>query len=45
MVDEDKTNLFNFTLRDSAYDWCNNYMRDLPNYRFGDLQQIFYKCY
>jgi hypothetical protein len=26
-----KTNLFNFTLKDNALDWCNNYMQDHPN--------------
>jgi hypothetical protein len=26
-----KTNLFKFTLKDNALDWCNNCMRDHPN--------------
>jgi hypothetical protein len=26
MVDEKMANLFNFTLRNNALDWCNNYM-------------------
>jgi hypothetical protein len=24
-------NLFNFTLTDIVFDWCNNYMGDYPN--------------
>lgn len=31
---EETTNLFNFTLKDNASNWCNNYMRNRPNYKF-----------
>lgn len=31
---EETTNLFNFTLKDNASNWCNNYMRNHPNYKF-----------
>jgi hypothetical protein len=30
--------MFNFTLRDNTYDWCNNYMRDNPNCRLANLE-------
>jgi hypothetical protein len=36
-MDEEITNLFNFTLKANASYWCNNYMRDHPNYRFVDM--------
>jgi len=25
-------NLFSFTFKDIVYDWCNNYIRDYPDY-------------
>ncbi len=37
MVDEEITNLFNFTLRNNALDWCNNNIWDHPNCRFIGL--------
>jgi hypothetical protein len=43
MVDEEITNMFNFTLRNNAYNWCKNYIRSNPNYRFTDLEQAFYR--
>jgi hypothetical protein len=45
MIDEGITNLFNFTLKDNASNWCNNYMRDHPNYIFTNLKQVFCRCY
>ncbi len=45
IIDEEITNLFNFTLKDNTYDWCNKYMRDNPNCRFVDLEQTFYRRY
>ncbi len=39
------TNLFNFMLRDNAFDWCNNYMCDHPKCRFVDLEQALCKQY
>ncbi len=36
-------NLFNFTLNNNAYNWCNNYMQNNPNNKFVDLEQVFYK--
>jgi hypothetical protein len=41
MINEQIVNLFNFTIRNNAYDWCNNYMWDHPNCRFVDLEQTF----
>jgi hypothetical protein len=41
MVDEEIANLFNFTLRDNAFKWCNNYMQDHPNYRFVKFNKVF----
>jgi hypothetical protein len=40
-IDEEITNLFNFTLIDNALKWCNNYMQDHPNYRFVELKKVF----
>ncbi len=45
MIDEEITNLFNFTLQNNASNCCNNYMRNHPNYRFINLKQIFCRCY
>ncbi len=45
IIDEEITNLFNFTLRNNAFDWCNNYMRNNPNCRLIDLEQAFYRHY
>ncbi len=28
-------NLFNFTLKDIVFNWCNNYMGDYPNCTFA----------
>jgi hypothetical protein len=36
-------NLFNFTLKDTVSDRCNNYMGDYPNYIFVELQLAFCK--
>ncbi len=44
-IDEKRTNLFNFTLRNNASNWCNNYIWSNPNCRFADLEQDFYKWY
>jgi hypothetical protein len=45
MIDEEITNLFNFTLKNNASNCCNSYMRDHPNYRFTNLEQVFCRCY
>jgi hypothetical protein len=45
IVNEEITNLLNFTLRDNTFNWCNNYMRNNPNYRFADLEQAFCRQY
>lgn len=45
MINEQIANLFNFTIRNNAYDWCNNYMWDHPNHRFVNLEQAFYRWY
>lgn len=44
-VDEEITNLSNFTLKDNALKWCNNYMQDHPNYRFVELEKVFCQQY
>jgi hypothetical protein len=37
-IDDAKiVNLFSFTLGDTVFDWCNNYMGDYPNYIFAEL--------
>jgi hypothetical protein len=28
-------NMFNFTLKDIVFDWCNNYMGDYPDHTFA----------
>jgi hypothetical protein len=35
-------NLFSFTLSDTMYNWCNNYMGNYPNYKKNGniLQEI-----
>jgi len=43
-INEEITNLFNFTLKDNASNWCNNYMRNHLNCRFTNLKQAFCKC-
>jgi hypothetical protein len=35
--DANIVNLFNFTLKDTMSNWCNNYMGDYPNYNFVKL--------
>ncbi len=45
MVDEKIVNQFNFTLKDNAFDWCNNYVQDHPNYRSTNLEQAFCRHY
>jgi hypothetical protein len=45
MLIEEIKNLSNFTLKDNALNWCNNYMRDFLNHRFADLEQIFCRQY
>jgi hypothetical protein len=45
MVDEETTNMFNFTLRNNTSNWCNNYMGGNPNCRFTNLEQAFYRRY
>jgi hypothetical protein len=37
MIDEEITNLLNFTLKDNASYLCNNYMQNHPNYKFIEL--------
>jgi hypothetical protein len=44
-INEQIINLFNFTFRNNASDWCNNYMCDHPNRRFVNLEQAFYRRY
>ncbi len=34
-------NLFNSTLIDTMFDWCNNYLGDCPNCTFVELQLVF----
>jgi hypothetical protein len=36
-------NLFSFTLENTIFDWCNNYMGNCPNYIFVELQLTFCK--
>jgi hypothetical protein len=45
MINEEITNMFNFKLKDNASDWCNNYMRNHPHYKFVDLEHAFCKHY
>jgi hypothetical protein len=44
-INEEITNMFNFKLKDNASNWCNNYMRNHPHYRFVDLEHTFCKHY
>ncbi len=37
-INEEIKNLFNFTLKENASNWCNNYMIDHPNCRFTNLE-------
>jgi len=45
MVDEETTNMFNFTLRNNTSNWCNNYMGGNTNCRFTNLEQAFCRRY
>jgi hypothetical protein len=45
VVDEKITNVINFTFKNNTFNWCNNYMRNNPNYRFVNLKQAFYRQY
>ncbi len=45
MVNEEITNLSNFTLKNNASNWCNIYMRDFSNCKFADLEQTFCRQY
>jgi len=38
MVDEEITNMFDFTFKENASYWCNNYMKVSLNYIFIDLE-------
>ncbi len=40
-IDEEITNMFNFTLKDNASNWCNSYMKVYLNCRFVDLKHVF----
>jgi hypothetical protein len=33
--DAEIVNMFNFTLKDIMFDWCNNYLGDYPNCTFA----------
>lgn len=44
-VDDKITNLFNFTLRNNAFNWCNNYIQNNLDYRFVNLEQAFCRWY
>jgi hypothetical protein len=35
--------LSSFTLRDSIFEWGENYVQDNPNYIFEELEQTFCK--
>jgi hypothetical protein len=37
--------VFNYMLKDTALDWCHNYMLEFPDYTFLELTQTFYKCH
>jgi hypothetical protein len=43
-IDEEMANMFNFTLKDNASNWCNSYMKVHLNCRFVDLEHVFSKC-
>jgi hypothetical protein len=36
-------NAFNYTLKETASNWCQNYMSKFPNYSFYELMQVFCK--
>jgi hypothetical protein len=38
-------NLFNFTLRDTMFDWCNNYLGNYLDCTFVKLYLTFYERY
>jgi hypothetical protein len=42
-TNEEIKNMFNFTLKNNAFNWFNNYIRSNPNYRYADLEQVFCK--
>ncbi len=42
-IKSDIINLFGFTLRDSIYEWGENYIQDHPNCIFEKLGRTFYK--
>ncbi len=39
--DAEIINLFSFTLKDTMFKWCNNYMGDYPDCIFAELQLVF----
>jgi hypothetical protein len=41
LVNEEITNLFNFTLRNNTSNWCNNYMQNNPKCKFAYLEKVF----
>jgi hypothetical protein len=41
MINKEIIHLSNFTLKDNALDWCNNYMRDHPNYKYRKSRMSF----
>jgi hypothetical protein len=43
IIEDDIINLFSFTLRDSIFEWGENYVQDNPNYIFEELEQTFCK--
>jgi hypothetical protein len=44
-MDEDIMNMFMFTLKGTFLNWCTNYLRDYPNYKFAKLEHAFCKRY
>jgi hypothetical protein len=38
-------NVFNYMLRNTALDWCHNYMLKFPTYIFLKFTQAFCKCH
>jgi hypothetical protein len=45
MVNEEIVHLFNLTLINNTYNWCDSYMQNNPNCRFADLEQAFCRHY
>jgi hypothetical protein len=45
IMDEDIINMLMLTFKGTLFNWCNNYFRNYPNYKFAKLEHALCKRY